>query len=155
MQRSDATPEADATALDFLYRFSRFEYALKQHGYLKSTDTGKKAEPNWDLFVKRNRNKYAPSPAALALIRARPHQQVVAANARLAWQELKFAETEFELQKVTLLLRLVRNNLFHGGKPGDSHWDDPLPWISLLETGSAALDELASFAGFNRAYDRA
>ena len=155
MKRSDATPELDTAAFDFLFRFSRFESALKQHGYLKSTDAGKKAEPNWDLFVKRNRNKYTPSPAVIALIRARPHQQVVAANAQLAWQELKFAETEFELQKATLLLRLVRNNLFHGGKPGDSHWDDPLQLVPLLETSCAALDELAAFAGFNRAYDRA
>ena len=155
MKRSDVTPDLNAAALDFLFWFSRFEYALKKHGYLKSTDTGKKAEPNWDMFVKRNRNKYTPSPAALALVKARPKQQVVASNAQLAWQELQFAETEFELQKVTLLLRLVRNNLFHGGKPGDSNWDEPQKLIPLLQTSRSALDELAAFAGFKGDYDRA
>lgn len=154
MKRSDVTPDLDAAALDFLFWFARFEYALKKHGYLKSTDTGKKAEPNWDMFVKRNRNKYQPSTAALALIKAKPKQQVVASNAQLGWQELQFAETEFDLQKVTLLLRLIRNNLFHGGKPGDRQWDEPQKLIPLLDTSRAALDELVAFAGFKGDYDR-
>lgn len=155
MKRSDVTPELNAAAFDFLFWFARFEYALKKNGYLKSTDTGKKAEPNWDMFVKRNRNKYAPATAALALVKARPRQQVVTANAHLGWQELQFAETEFELQKVTLLLRLLRNHLFQGGKPADGHWDDPGKLIPLLEIGRAALDELAAAAGLKADYERA
>ena len=155
MKYSDIAPELNAAAFDFLFWFSRFEYGLKKHGYLKSTDSGKKAEPNWDLFDRRNRAKYVPSAAAMALIKARPKQQVVAANASLAWQELQFAETEFDLQKVTLLLRLVRNNLFHGGKPGDSSWDDPLKLAALLGTSRLVVDELAAFAGFKADYDRA
>ena len=154
MKRSDITPDLNAAAFDFLFWFSRFEYALKKNGYLKSSDAGKKAEPNWDMFVKRNRNKYTPSKAALALIKARPRQQVVTANAQLGWQELQFAETEFELQKVTLLLRLVRNHLFQGGKPADSGWDDPQKLVPLLNTGRAALDELAAGAGLNADYER-
>ena len=154
MKRSDVTPDLNAAAFDFVFWFSRFEYALKKHGYLKSTDTGKKAEPNWDMFVKRNRNKFTPSAAALGLIKAKPKQQVVASNAQLGWQELQFAETEFDLQKVTLLLRLVRNNLFHGGKPGDNTWDDPQKLITLLDTSHKALDELAEFAGFKNDYNR-
>ena len=155
MKHSAVTPELNAAAFAFQFWFSRFEYALKKHGYLKSTDTGKKAEPNWDMFVKRNRNKYTPSPAAIALIKAKPKQQVVAFNAQLGWQELQFAETEFDLQKVTLLLRLVRNNLFHGGKPGDSSWDDPQKLVPLLQTSRSALDELVAFAGFKGDYERA
>lgn len=154
MKHSAISPDLNVAAFDFLFWFSRFEYALKTHGYLKSTGTGKKAEPNWDLFVKRNRNKYVPSAAALGLAKARPRQQVVAANARLGWQELQFAETEFELQKATLLLRLVRNNLFHGGNPADAGWDDPQQLATLLGTSRTVLDELAAFAGFKDDYDR-
>ena len=154
MKRSDITPDLNAAAFDFLFWFSRFEYALKKNGYLKSADTGKKAEPNWDMFVKRNRHKYTPGNAALALIKARPRQQVVTANAHLGWQELQFAETEFELQKVTLLLRLVRNHLFHGGKPADSGWDDPQKLAALLDSARATLDELAAAAGLKADYQR-
>lgn len=154
MKRSDVTPELNAAAFEFLFWFSRFEFALKKHGYLKSTDTGKKAEPNWDAFVKRNRGKYVLSAAAADLVNARPRQQVVAGSAQLAWQELPFAATEYDLQKVTLLLRLVRNNLFHGGRPADPNWDDPQKTIALLETGRTALQELAAFGNFKDDYDR-
>lgn len=154
MKRSDITPDLQLAAFEFLFRFSRFEYALKNAGYLKSTDTGKKAEPNWDAFVKRNRTRYALSSTASALIAARPRQQVVAGNAQMSWQELQFAATEYDLQKVTLLLRLVRNNLFHGGKPADPRWDDPQKTAALLETCQAVLNELAVFANFNDAYER-
>ena len=154
MKRNDVTPELQAAAFEFLFWFSRFEYALKKNGYLKSTDTGKKAEPNWDGFVKRNRGKYVLTPAAAGLINARPRQQWVATNAQLTWQELPFATTEFDLQKVTLLLRLVRNHLFHGGKPADPSWDDPQRTIALLEICQAVLNELATFARFNDDYER-
>ncbi len=145
MKRNDITPKLAEAALEFLFWFSRFEFALKQGGYLKSSDAGKKAEPNWDMFVKRNRARYEPSSAARALLLARPRQQVVMGKGQLAWQELQFAATEFELQKVTLLLRLVRNNVFHGGKPADPGWDDAERTAALLDTARLVLDDLASF----------
>lgn len=147
MKRSDLTPELASAAMEFLFWFSRFEFALKKAGCLKSADPGKKAEPNWDMFVKRNRAKYEPSAAARALLNARPRQQVTAAGGQLAWQDLQFAATEFELQKVTLLLRLVRNNLFHGGKPADAAWDDADKTAALLDAARLTLDDLAKFGG--------
>jgi hypothetical protein len=153
MKRSDLTPELAAAALEFLFRFSRFEFALKKAGYLKSSDAGKKAEPNWDMFVKRNRARYEASAAARALVEARPRQQVVMPKAQLGWQDLQFAATEFELQKVTLLLRLVRNNLFHGGQPADAAWDDADRTATLLDTARLVLDDLAKFGGL-KDYER-
>lgn len=154
MKRTDITPPLQEAAFDFLFWFSRFEFGLKEKQFLKSTDAGKKAEPNWDKFVKKHRNGYAAGPGARALIAARPRQQVVASNAGMAWKELQFEANEFELQKVTLLLRLVRNNLFHGGKHGDTHWDDPEHTVRLLKQGQAALDELAELGGFGKDYRR-
>lgn len=154
MKRSEITPPLQDAAFDFLFWFSRFEFGLKEKQFLKSTDAGKKAEPNWDRFVKKHRNGYAAGPGARALIADRPRQQVVAANAGLAWKELQFEANEFELQKVTLLLRLLRNNLFHGGRQGDTHWDDPDSTVRLLGHGLAALDELAELGGFGNDYRR-
>jgi hypothetical protein len=79
---------------------------------------------------------------------------VVAANAGLAWKELQFEANEFELQKVTLLLRLVRNNLFHGGRHGDAHWDIPERTVQLLQQGQIVLDELVELGGFGNDYRR-
>lgn len=154
MKRTEITPPLQDAAFDFLFGFSRFEYCLKEKQFLKSTDAGKKAEPNWDKFVKKHRNGYAPGPGARALIAAKPRQQVVAANAGLAWKELQFEANEFELQKVTLLLRLVRNNLFHGGKHGDTHWDNPERTVQLLQQGQIVLDELVELGGFGNDYRR-
>lgn len=153
MKRTEITPSLQDAAFDFLFGFSRFEYCLKEKQFLKSTDAGKKAEPNWDKFVKKYRNGYAAGPGARALITARPRQQVVAANG-LAWKELQFEANEFELQKVTLLLRLVRNNLFHGGKHGDKHWDDPESTTRLLKQSQVVLDELVELGGFGNDYRR-
>ncbi|MEO8366218.1 MAG: hypothetical protein ABI538_08430 [Pseudoxanthomonas sp.] len=152
MKRTEITPPLQDAAFDFLYWFSRFEFGLKEKQFLKSTDTGKKAEPNWDRFVKKYRNGYAAGPGARALIAARPRQQVVVANAGLAWKELQFEANEFELQKVTLLLRLVRNNLFHGGRNGDKHWDNPEETVRLLRHSKTTLDELAEMGGFGNEY---
>jgi hypothetical protein len=154
MKRTEITPSLQDAAFDFLFWFSRFEFGLKEKQFLKSTDAGKKAEPNWDKFVKKHRNGYAPGPGARALIAARPRQQVVAANAGLGWKELQFEANEFELQKVTLLLRLLRNNLFHGGRHGDPQWDDPESTMRLLGQGRLALDELAELGGFGSDYRR-
>ena len=154
MKRTEITPSLQDAAFDFLFWFSRFEFGLKEKQFLKSTDAGKKAEPNWDKFVKKHRNGYAPGPGARALIAARPRQQVVAANAGLGWKELQFEANEFELQKVTLLLRLVRNNLFHGGRHGDKQWDDPEGTVRLLGQAQLALDELAELGGFGNDYRR-
>lgn len=153
MQRNALTAELAAAALDFMFWFSRFEFALKKAGYLKSSDAGKKAEPNWDMFVKKNRARYETSAAARALVQARPRQQVVMPKGQLAWQDLQFAATEFDLQKVTLLLRLVRNNLFHGGNPADPAWDDVDRLATLLDTSRQVLDDLAQFGGF-KDYER-
>jgi hypothetical protein len=155
MNTGGTDPRLDEAAFDFFFRFSRFEFCLKQHSYLKSTDPGKKAEPNWDKFVKKHRVAYTATPNALALIRAKPRQQVVAANAGLGWKELQFEPNEYDLQKTTLLLRLVRNNLFHGGKQGDHHWDNAQKTVQLLKTSCAVLDELAELARFGDDYRRA
>lgn len=155
MKRSEITPQLQDAAFDFFFWFSRFEFCLKQHAYLKSDDPGKKAESNWDKFVKRNRNAYVPSPSARALIDAKPRQQVVAANAGLGWKELQFEANEYDLQKVTLLLRLVRNNLFHGGKHGEPGWDDPERTLQLLNQCRVVLDELAALGKFGADYQRA
>ena len=154
MKRTEITPPLREAAFDFLFAFSRFEYCLKERQFLKSTDAGKKAEPNWDKFVKKYRNGYAAGPGARSLIAARPRQQVVAANAGLGWKELQFEANEFELQKVTLLLRLLRNNLFHGGKHGDPQWDDPERTVRLLQQGQIVLDELVELGGFGNDYRR-
>ncbi len=80
MRKEDVSAEISSAALDFLYWFSRFEYALKEGGYLKSRVVGAKAEPDWNAFVIRNREKYKTTDETCALIHENPQCQVVSHN---------------------------------------------------------------------------
>ncbi|MGV8961720.1 MAG: hypothetical protein ACOH1V_15275 [Stenotrophomonas sp.] len=148
MIKNDITPAFEHTAFDFFYAFARFEFCMKEAGYLKSDKPGKKAEPNWDKFVRSNRTRYTLSAEALALLNAAPQQQISTAPGKLAWREIEFDENEYELQAVAIVLRAARNNLFHGGKHGANAWDDVNRTMQILTHGKAVLDELAEFAKF-------
>ena len=148
MHTSSITPAFERAAFDFLYAFARFEFCLKEAGYLKADKPGKKAEPNWDRFVRSNRSRYHFSDAALSLVKADPEQQFNTSKGTLAWRGIEFDPNEFELQVVVLLLRATRNNLFHGGKKSPSGWDDVQRTTALLGHARSVLDELAVFARF-------
>lgn len=53
-----------------------------------------------------------------------------------------------------LLLWLVRNNLLHGGKHGDTYRDNPERTMQLLQQGRIVLDELVELDNFGNDYRR-
>ena len=154
MKRNDITPELERAAFEFSYWFARFEFCLKEAAFLKSDRPGKKAEPNWDMFVRAKRSAYALSADATALLKAAPQQQVMTGKATLAWKDISFDANEHDLQKMAILLRTVRNNLFHGGPRAATSWDDANHAVALLGHATVVLDELATLAGFARDYRR-
>lgn len=152
MHKDEVTPDLSSLAFDFFFSFSRFEFALKENGYLKSHKAGVSAEPGWDKFTKRMHAKYSPSPEAIALLAAKPEQQIVGAHNDLQWKAVDLTNCHSELDKVVRLLKTVRNNLFHGGKHGGAGWDNPTRTNMLLSTGTSLLDQLAEFAGLEGDY---
>lgn len=105
--------------VDLVLEFSRFEYSLKRSGLLvKGRDD---AKPDWDSFAVRIRDQLSRTEASVApaiqlLISRRPKKQVVTPSGVLAWRETTRAPGEALESYVLRLVRLVRNNLFHGGK---------------------------------------
>lgn len=79
-------------------------------------------------------------------------KQVVAANQDLIFSPVTFKPGDSDLERVTVLARTVRNNLFHGGKHGAKGWDDPKRMRNLLEVAKAALDDLAEQTGLQADY---
>jgi len=79
MRHDDIPDELKRLAFDFFYWFSRFEFALKEGGFLKSQEVGAKAEADWDGFIRKYRDDYQLTPAAQALIDAKPQRQIVGA----------------------------------------------------------------------------
>ncbi|MBO9712465.1 hypothetical protein [Sphingomonas sp.] len=153
MQHDTIPDDVRTLAFEFFYWFSRFEFALKENGYLKSRIVGTRAEPSWQGFVDAWQGDYEPTSAAKALIAANPQQQIVG-PAGLEFRDVHFAEQPSDLKRVVRLAQTVRNNLFHGGKHGNESWDDPNRMRLLLPTTIVILGEFADRAGITADYDR-
>ena len=154
MRREDVANDLSALAFDFFFWFSRFEFALKENGYLKWRDVGKRAEPGWEAFIEQWHSQYVASAEAKALQDAKPERQIVALNDELAWTPVSLKDCNSELAKVVRLLKTLRNNLFHGGKHGDTGWDNPKRTELLLASGVAVLNQLARLASLEADYTR-
>lgn len=107
-------------ACEFFAVFSRFEFSLKENHYFRAGRRGA-AEPNWDRFASDIAECFDAGQdgttvdAVAYLIDAPPSRQVVENNA-VTWRDTVFNVNDSKAQKALLAVRLVRNNLFHGGK---------------------------------------
>lgn len=154
MRKEDISSKLTVLAFDFFYWFSRFEFALKENGYLKSTAAGAAAMPGWKCFVDKWALHYVLSTEAAELLALGPQQQVINANGDLDWKQLDLTKCSSKLDQVTLLLKTVRNNLFHGGKHGVASWDDETRTNKLLTLGKTVLDQLSAMASLEADYSR-
>ncbi|MBL1436125.1 MAG: hypothetical protein COB08_007995 [Rhodobacteraceae bacterium] len=145
----------DNLVYSFFKKFSRFEYALKEVGLLRQPKTGSPAEAGWAAFVQQYQNEYTLTKSAKTLIELNPKKQRVGENNSLPWKAVEFSKDCTELCKIDRLLRITRNNVFHGGKNNAEGWDGGSRATDILENASLVLEELALFAdqagavGFN------
>lgn len=132
---------------EFFYKFARFEFALKECGYLVSKTPGSNAKPNWQEFARKYAVDYSGSAASDALIAAAPMKQIVDSDGRsVVFTPLMYTEDVSLLEKVVNLLNVTRNNLFHGGKHGPNRWEDEKRMRELLPLGCIILSELATMS---------
>lgn len=103
---------------EFFYTFSRFEFALKSVKFLKQ-DNGN-AEASWDKFAKsidkdiKDISKYdSEFKKSVEYFSNNPPAKQIVSDSVLDFKKSKKPENFEELLK---LVRIVRNNLFHGGK---------------------------------------
>ena len=153
MRRNDIDQDTRNLAFDFFYWFSRFEFALKEKRFLKNEAIGARADPSWDKFVKAYRAAYVVSPAAEVLLAEKPRRQIVG-DPDHDFEDLLFSPNTADLDKVVAYARMVRNNLFHGGKHGHDQWDDVARMRRLLKLTITVLAELAALGYFGGDYDR-
>jgi hypothetical protein len=154
MKTEDVLPDLRKLSFDFFHRFARMEFALKEGPYLKNSDPGSWALPDWDRFIGDWQDQYRPSADAIALVEAAPREQVVGPDGHsLEFRDVLFDANASDLKRVVKLARTVRNNLFHGGKHDAAGWDDAARISLLLPLSIAVLDELASLAGLGSDYE--
>ena len=120
----DPTDPDNITIANFFFVFSRIEYALNRARF--TTHQNGKAQPAWDDFADKLDEvgcRLDASPelkAAIKYLRSKPPKKQTVKNGNLSWKLLE-QQNETETQWLLLLVRRVRNNLFHGGKfPEDS-----------------------------------
>jgi hypothetical protein len=152
VRKEDVDADLSQVAFTFFYWFSRFEFALKENGYLKSHQAGATAEPGWDDFCRRWGQHYSTSKEASVLLGAPPDRQIVLENDELDWTPVGLGDCRTHLEMVVRLLKTVRNNPFHGGKHGGAEWDDPKRTYQLLAAGKSVLDQLAQLASLEADY---
>jgi hypothetical protein len=101
----------------FFAVFSLFEYALKSAGFRNESGD---AMPDWEIFARKIEKRFNPksSPeieeAVKYLFEKPPKRQVV--HGTLGWQERTRPAGKTDCEWLSLIIRAVRNNLFHGGK---------------------------------------
>lgn len=104
--------------LDFFLVLSRMEFALKISGFTVPNTT--EAKPNWDRFSDSIKNNYLEESNAQFIqavsyyIENPPAKQVIK-NGKLDWEYTALNNLS-KIEIALLLVRRVRNNLFHGGK---------------------------------------
>jgi hypothetical protein len=122
----------------FFAAFSRFEYALKAAGLRREKNGA--AEPDWDRFAKEIVEAFGErvavddflKSAVEALVSNPPRKQ----RDNLSWAIVEHQGDAFGAANVLLIVRRVRNNLFHGGKAmrqgADGARDDQLVKNALV-----------------------
>jgi|GEM_PF-500855 len=105
---------------EFFFVFSRFEHALLMTNYLNESKSG--VSSDWNKFAREVNDVFLTtvSPEVKKAIyyyeQTPPRKQIVDFDS-LTWKDV-VPETNYELEKLLLLVRRVRNNLFHGEKVG-------------------------------------
>jgi len=115
-QRLNVDPKL---ACEFLGVFARFEFALKAGGFADGDANG--VGPKWHEFAQAIDAHFNPakSPAlnqAVDYLLNQPPKKQVLINNLIAWRDAPPDANLCRTERVLLMLRRVRNNLFHGGK---------------------------------------
>src|SRR6266496_5519848 len=107
-----------ARAITFFLFFARFEYALKRAGFVRDPEQPK---ADWDEYARRqsdllDKNTEVQFRDAVAYLKkSPPKKQVISQHGELGWSDDRFSGP-LDLSRVFILVRRVRNNLFHGEK---------------------------------------
>jgi hypothetical protein len=147
-------PDGGRLVFEFFVVFSRLEYALKRAGYLKKS---RFADPDWDSFAMslcgsfRGADDHA-FQIACRLLLDRPPKIQINVNGELDWKATQRKPNETDEQLVLRLVRIVRNNLFHGGKFRCGPAEEPARDQQLLESSILVLKHCLAGSPTVRAY---
>jgi len=128
---------------DFFLSFSKFEFALKTAGF--ATGNEKKVSPDWVSFAASLKNTFDKTQNknltdSIDYFLNNPPWKQVLINGAMHWDASVPNNGISEIEKVLLLIRRVRNNLFHGGKFNFDIHKDKERTITLLKSSLVILN---------------
>jgi hypothetical protein len=102
----------------FFAIFSLFEYALKSAGYRNENGD---ATPDWERFARAIEKDFNPESSeelleAVKYLYEKPPMRQIVENGTIRWMKRVRPPGKSDLEWLSLIIRAVRNNLFHGGK---------------------------------------
>ncbi|MFY0665583.1 MAG: hypothetical protein JXQ97_13240 [Natronospirillum sp.] len=123
---------------EFLGTFARCEYALKGSGFARGGDSS--VEANWDAFalnIDHNFRSVADPifREAVDYLLAEPPRKQILRNGRVKWKDTPPDRSLPQAQQVLLMVRRVRNNLFHGAKIWSPEYSNRERDIKLVKAG--------------------
>ncbi|WP_449550956.1 hypothetical protein [Lelliottia amnigena] len=151
---SSNKPTLDELSNIFYREFSRYEYCLKAVGLRHEKGD---AKANWDLYAKDVEHviSSATDPelcAAIDYFFSHPPKKQIVKDGSLAWDDSPLQEKNKSIA-IFILIRRVRNNLFHGGK-FNGQWFEPERSELLLQYALTILKTCANnHANVSKAYE--
>jgi hypothetical protein len=141
------TIEGQTLMLDFFITFSRFECALKTSNF--SSGDADKVSANWDTFIASirptfDKNKNAQLSQAVDYLIQNPPRIQMIDNGQLGWRDRVFNPNDPDINKLSLSIRDIRNNLFHGGKFNGNYQADISRNYILLKNAITILNDWLS-----------
>ncbi|HAT3636033.1 TPA: hypothetical protein ACYEOW_005660 [Raoultella terrigena] len=129
----------DYLCYEFFREFSRYEYCLKACGLHHKI---KDAKADWDEYAKQvsetiNNTTDPELISAIAYFKEHPPKKQIIKDGSLIWDDSLPQEKDMA-KFIFLLIRRVRNNLFHGGK-FNGKWFEPERSEALLQHGLVIL----------------
>ena len=149
-------PLPQPLAYEFLGTFARCEYALKCSAFAKGGNSS--VEANWDAFAHSidwhfRRIKNEEFQTAMKFLLAEPPRKQVLRNGRVDWKDSPPDKNLPKAQQVLLMIRRIRNNLFHGAKVWSPEYGNRERDIRLVKAGLIVLKQCASInQEIHRAY---
>lgn len=141
--------ERQTLMLDFFITFSRFECALKTSNFCSGD--ADKVSANWDTFIASikptfNKDKNAQLSQAVDYLIQNPPRIQMIDNGQLGWRDRIFNPNDPEINKLSLSIRDIRNNLFHGGKFNGNYQADISRNYILLKNAIIILNDWLSLS---------
>lgn len=152
MKRLEGLRVDQELLLEFFLNFSCFEFALKLTGYSKPIRTRRReplappVSPDWKKYADSIKDKFDKTinddlhQASNYLLDDPPREQVLLPNGP-SWNTKVPKEDLAEIKRLLILVRRIRNNLFHGGKFDIAPHEQPERTERLLRSSLSILDQ--------------